>query len=133
MDSQPLTCGIPLTVSRQSLFDDVLLMYQQKEQDILQMYPLHIKFRSERGVDAGGLTRDMFSGFFPRSLQLFDGSALLCPVVHRGMSISTLTTLGRVISHAYIVTGLMLPALHRICWVKLKYLTMFYYTLSWTA
>ena len=108
MDSQSLTCGIPVTVSRQSLFGDVLLLYQQKEQHILQMYPLQVKFRSERGVDAGGLTRDMFSGFFQEAYKkLFDGSALLCPVVHPGMNMSTLTTLGRVISHAYLVTGLL--------------------------
>ena len=64
-------------------------------------------FQGERAVDLGGVARDMFSAFYEDSYErLFDGSSL-CPVVHPEMDVSVLATVGFVISHAYMVTGIL--------------------------
>ena len=65
-------------------------------------------FQGERAVDLGGVARDMFSAFYVETYdRLFDGSSLLCPTVYPEMDMSMLTTVGFVISHAYIVTGIL--------------------------
>ncbi len=80
------------------MFDEIILLYGNREQDVLQVYQL----LSEQAIDA---TRDLFSAFFEEAYKkLFDGSSLLCPVVHPGMDVSTV---GLIISHAYLVTGLL--------------------------
>lgn len=48
----------------------------------------------------------MFSAFFEEAYKhLFDGSSLLCPVVHPEMDVSQLKTMGFIISHAYMVSA----------------------------
>ncbi len=108
MESLALRSGLPFTITRKHVFDDIILLYGNHEQDVLQVYPFRVKFAAERAIDAGGVTRDLFSAFFEEAYKkLFDGSSLLCPVVHPGMDVSTLKTVGLIISHAYLVTGLL--------------------------
>ena len=81
---------------------------QSKSSILLREYPFRIQFTGERGFDAGGVARDMYSAFFEETYKhLFDGSTLLCPVVHPEMDVSTLATVGTIISHAYMVTGIL--------------------------
>ena len=50
----------------------------------------------------------MFSAFFEAAYErLFDGSSLLCPVVHPEMDTAMLMTVGFIMSHAYLVAGLL--------------------------
>ncbi len=108
MESLAFRSDLPFTITRQNFFDEIILLYRNKEQDVLQVYPLRVKFAAERAIDAGVVTRDLFSAFFEEAYKkLFDGSTLLCPVVHPGMNVSTLKTVGLIISHAYLVTGLL--------------------------
>ena len=52
----------------------------------------------------------MFSAFFEEMYKVyFDGTNLLSPVVYPGMDVSVVSLLGTVISHAYIVTGILPP------------------------
>ena len=48
---------------------------------IIKEIPLHISFKGEKAIDAGGVSREMFSAFFEAVYaKYFDGAGLLCPV-----------------------------------------------------
>ena len=98
----------PHKICRQSLFDDVICLYQTGINDIETQFPFRIKFIGEKAIDAGGVARDMFSGFFEECyLKYFDGGSLLTPVIHPHVDITKLPTIGAIISHSYIVSGFM--------------------------
>ena len=108
MISLSLEYGLTHTVQRGDIFNGVISLYQNNREQILQEYPFRIKFQGERAVDFGGVARDMFSAFYEETYErLFDGSSLLCPTVHPEMEMSVLTTVGFVISQAYMVTGIL--------------------------
>ena len=90
--------------------DKVVIDYQFRcEQDsIISEYPLYVKFSKERGIDEGGVQRDMFTAFWDDAYtRLFEGSATVIPMVHSHMDMSTLVTLGKIISHGYLATGII--------------------------
>lgn len=108
MKSQPRKHSAPITVKRRNVFDEVISLYRDQPEQLLGMYPFRVEFVGERAIDAGGVSRDMFSAFYEMAYEkLFDGSSLLCPVVHPDMDVSMLSAMGCVISHAYLVTGLL--------------------------
>ena len=97
---------MPHVVSRCSLFDDVMSMYQMHLKDFETEYPFCVRFSGEKAIDTGSVARDMFSAFFEDCyVKLFDGGSLLCPVVHPHTPVSKLPTVGAVISHSYLTTG----------------------------
>ena len=86
------------------MFNDVNNLFE--EDGILNEYPLRIKFNNEKAFDCGGVCRDMFSAYWEEAYsQFFDGSALLTPVLHPGVDMSVLPSLGTVLSHGYLVCG----------------------------
>ena len=100
--SLSLNPGITHLVNRVSVYDDVLKMYRTKRERILQEHPFHVQFQGERAIDFGGVAREMFSIFYECVYQnLFDGSALLSPVVNPEMDTSVLNARGVILSHAY--------------------------------
>ena len=108
MTSLSLTRGVTHTIKRNDIFNQVMTLYMNNRKQLLQEYPFRIQFRGEKAVDLGGVARDMFSAFYEEAYKhLFDGSSLLCPVVHPEMDMSLLTTVGFVISHAYMVSGVL--------------------------
>ena len=55
--------------------------------------------------DQGGVTRDMFSGFWKEAyITLFDGVTLLIPLVHPQTDLQAFSTLGKIMSHGYLVS-----------------------------
>ena len=100
------TCGGAYSVHRSNLYDDVLMLFDKPE--VLMSYPLRITFVGEMAYDMGGVCRDMLSGFWEEAYRRqFDGSTLLTPVVHAQSSMSAFTTLGRILSHGYLVEGFL--------------------------
>lgn len=94
------------TVNRANIYSSVMELYSQK--DITKCFPLEISFEGERGIDAGGLYRDMLSGFWEEAYrQLFDGGCLLSPVLHPEMSMSDFSIIGGIISHGYLSSGFL--------------------------
>ena len=76
--------------------------------EVLQEYPLKIKFVNEIAYDGGGVCRDMFSGFWNEAYKLFfDGSSLLVPVLHPNVDMLSLPKLGTILSHGYLVSGFL--------------------------
>ena len=75
MTSLSLKYGLTHTIWRSDVFNEVIALYKNNQEQILQ--------------------------------KLFDGSSLLCPVLHPETDMSLLLTMGFVISHAYMVTGIL--------------------------
>ena len=95
-------------MKRSKLFESVLTLYKNKGPQVLQEYPMQIHFFGEDGIDLGGVSRDMFSGFFEEMyVKLFDGSAVVYPTVHPHVDFDCLPFIGTIISHAYLVTGIL--------------------------
>lgn len=94
-------------VNRDSIFQSVITLYTENS-DILQEYPFGVHFSGERALDIGGVTRDMFSAFFQESYKhLFDGVSLLIPALHPSVDMAAFRTMGTVISHAYLTSGIL--------------------------
>ena len=108
MLSLNLSHGLPHLIERNDVFTSVMAMYQEKLPDILQEYPFRIRFKGEMAVDVGGVARDMYSAFFEEAYKYhFDGNTLLSPIVHPEMDTSLISTMGSIISHAYMVAGVL--------------------------
>lgn len=83
-------------------------MYQEKGDELLKEFPFCIEFCGEKGIDIGGVSRDMFSAFYESTYtRVFDGSSLCCPFVSPEMNPKCLSPIGFVISHGYLVTGIL--------------------------
>ena len=90
-------------VGRLSVVDNLLKVYQQCP-DICH-HEIRVTFCNESGLDAGGLTRELFPLFWS-SLQMkhFDGHVEKVPVLVPGFENDYLT-LGRILSHGFVLTG----------------------------
>lgn len=105
-----LVHGIPHSIRRSDVFADVISMYQDNISELLQEYPFRVQFEGEKAIDVGGVARDMYSVFYEEAYKkYFDGNVLLSPIVHPEMNTPVLSTLGAIVSHGYLVTG-VLPA-----------------------
>ena len=93
-------------VDRENVFEDVIDLYRQGE--VVGEYPIKIEFFGEIAVDFGGLLRDMFSGFWETAYSsLFEGATLLTPMIHPQIDTSLFPIVGRILSHAYLVCGIL--------------------------
>ena len=102
MTSLELERGIRHVINRATLYDNVLSLYNTKLDKVINEYPFRVQFEGEMAVDVGGVTRDLFSEFFAEMyLHLF----LLYPAMHASVNMATSKTVGAVISHAYLVSG----------------------------
>ena len=100
--------ALPYKVVREKIFESVVNIYQSNINSIVTEYPFQVQFDGEKAVDMGGVSRDMFTAFFEEGYQkLFDGSTLLMPAVHPNIELSTLSIFGSVMSHAYMVSGVL--------------------------
>ena len=96
--------GLPHYVNRKNIYPDVLKLYAN--QSITKEYPFYVEFQGEKAIDIGGVSRDMFSAFFDELyIQMFDGATLLYPNISCDMS--TFEVIGSIISHAYLVSGVL--------------------------
>lgn len=100
--------GVAHSLHRDTLFDDVMNLFETQLHILEKEFPFRVKFVGERAVDTGGVTRDMFSAFYEECyLKLCDGGTLLTPVVHPHIQMSQLATFGSIISYAYITSGFL--------------------------
>ena len=93
-------------IDRARVYEEVIDLYQND--DILKEFPIYIKFKGEMAVDHGGVHRDMFSAFWEQAYGvLFEGATLLTPMFHPEMDMSLFSTIGRVLSHSFLVSGVL--------------------------
>jgi hypothetical protein len=105
--SQSFVHDIPHLLSRANLYDDVIALYTSSKA-VLKEYPFRVRFSGEEAFDIGGVARDLFSGFFEAAYsKLFDGPSLLVPNDFPDVSASPLATFGSIVSHAYLVAGVL--------------------------
>ena len=89
---------------RNTIFASVIDLYSKG--DTINKRPLQIKFASEVAIDAGGVTRELFSAFWEQAYQLlFEGATLLVPLLHPQSDMSLFPILGKIISHGYLSSG----------------------------
>ena len=66
------------------------------------------KYRDEKAFEIGRVSWDMFSAFFEDAYaKLFDGGSLLVPAVLPHIDESVWPVMGAIISHAYLVSGIL--------------------------
>jgi len=86
------------------VFQDTYELLSKDE--VLEEFPLKIRFAKEKAIDYGGVCRDLFSAFWEHAyLQFFEGTNLLVPCLHPNTDMSALPQLGRALSHGYLVCG----------------------------
>lgn len=94
-------------VRRQYLYQDVIELYES-DSTLMNNFTPQMNFVGERAVDAGGVSRDMFSGFWEVAyLQIFDGGCSLIPAVHPQVDMTKFPILGMVLSHGYLTCGFL--------------------------
>ena len=94
------------SIERTKVYQDVLNLYRGNK--IVNECPIYITFKGERGIDSGGVQRDMFSSFWEAAYNmLFEGSNLLTPMIHPQTDLAVFPTIGRILSHGYLVTGIL--------------------------
>ena len=94
-------------IQRSNLYNEVINLYN-KDSNVVNEYPLEVRFVGKTSVDQGGLSRDMLSGLWEKAYGMhFDGGSLLAPCVRPDMDVSLTPVLGRIISHGYLATGFL--------------------------
>ena len=97
---QTCSSGTKHIISRSNV---ILNLFSSEE--ILKEFPLRIKYDTEIAYDTGGVLRDM-SAFWEQ--ELFDGGAVLTPLLHAQVDMTTFPLLGKILSHGYFVAGYLL-------------------------
>lgn len=95
-------------IRRHQVYQNVLDLYRNNPR-IFTEYPFRVKFVDEMAIDAGGVSRDMFSAFWVDAyVRAFDGCNSLIPQAHPHIDIGIFRVLGTILSHGFLATG-MLP------------------------
>lgn len=106
MDELDTHQGLSRPIRREMICEDMLRMYKSDLPKMLEEFPFRLQYEGEKAVDTGGVCRDAFSLFWEKAyLQHFDGERLLIPAVNPNTELTTLTLIGSVLSHGYMVCG----------------------------
>ena len=100
--------GLPRCIHRDSVYSDVIQMYQKNLEEIMKEFPFRVEFFNERAIDTGGVCRDLYSCFWEQAyIKHFDGDKLLVPAVHANSEISVFPILGTILAHGYFVCNFL--------------------------
>lgn len=106
MESICTTYGNPRCITRDSIYDSAIQLYQENMNTILNEFPFRVKFKGEIAIDSGGVSRDFCSAFWEAAYEkAFDGNTLLTPALHSGIDLESLQLIGSIISHMYLAVG----------------------------
>ena len=99
------TKGYP-TISSEIEFMTTASRYTPTNWSRLKEFPFRVHYRDEKAIDTGGVSRDMFSGFWEHAyLKQFDGGDILVPASHPGVNMTTMAVLGTILSHGFLSCG----------------------------
>ena len=90
-------------ILRKDVYNDLITLYS-KDAEVVMEYPLRIKFKDEKAIDAGGVSRDSFSAFFDEAFLMVHPSYTQ-PRMHVWIIMSSFTILEAIMSHAYLTIG----------------------------
>ena len=92
-------------VHRETVMRDLLKTYTNSREITQQL--VTFSFHEEVGMDLDGLKREAYSLFWKQALEdYFEGSSTFVPRVSPEIEESMMRTLGRIISHQYVLTGI---------------------------
>lgn len=95
-------------VERADVYSSVMTLFVTSHDAILQEYPLIFRFKGEKAIDVGGVSRDLFTSFFDAIYcKFFDGVSLLYPALNPHMTTYDLNTLGLILSCGYLLVGVI--------------------------
>ncbi len=98
----------PRSVSRETIYNDVVDMFGDNITDILVEYPLRIHYDGERAIDTGGVCRDMFSTFWTEAyLRHCDGERLFILANNPSTDSKNLPLLGTILSYGFLTCGVL--------------------------
>ena len=104
MNSIDVKRGQLRIIDRDNIFEDVVDMYRTG--DIIEEFPIEIKYSDEKALDDGGVQRDMYSAFWEEVYsRMFEGATILIPMVHPHIDMMIYPVLGHILSHGYLVSG----------------------------
>ena len=93
-------------VNHFDIFKDVIKLYEEEE--ISGEYPTFVQFKDEPAIDAGGVTRDMYSAFWQSAYSLLcDRVNIVVPMIHPQSDMAVLPVVGRISSHGYLASGFL--------------------------
>lgn len=99
--------GSPHLIRLSHIYQDVLKLYANFNL-LVHEDPFRVAFDDEEAIDTGGVSRDMFSGFWKAAFDnYFDGSGSLVPATNPDIDISALPLIGTILSHGYISCGFL--------------------------
>ena len=94
-----------VSVRRKDILDDVLNIYRHLDLTVR----LHVNFTGELGADLGGLTKDMFAGFWTAALERYfcgeNSKVPHLPISDRHMARDIFPVLGKVLEHMLNIVG----------------------------
>ena len=92
-------------VQRETVMRDLLQTYENSRE--ITQHHVTFSFYGEIGMDLDGLKREAYSLFWKQALEVyFERTSTFVPRVSPEIEESTMRTLGRIISHPYILTGI---------------------------
>ena len=101
-----------LWVERWNLLPALMEMY--RTDDGLVDCVLQFRFKDEMGCDYGGLSREVYSLFWKEcSMQFFEGNDNSFVPRHSGISKQEYITLGKIMHHAFLLTGIFPVSLNQ--------------------
>lgn len=106
---QNMNCeqGSPHLIKRKEIYEDVMNLYSNFSK-LSTEFPFRVAFDDENAVDSGGVSRDMFSGFWNVVFKKqFDGPGSLIPATHPDVNMDDFPILGKILSHGYISCGFL--------------------------
>ena len=95
-------------MKRSTLFKDVMCNYSTG--DIVNYSSLDVTYLNEKALDAGGVTRDLFSAFWEGAyVDYFDGPSTnqLTPTIFPSVDLASYGLLGSIMVHGYLVSGVL--------------------------
>jgi hypothetical protein len=105
VNSLALEEGLSHEIDRADVYSSVMTLFTMNREVILREYPLKTRFKGERAIDEGGVSRDLFSAFYDAVYAKYcDGVSLLYPAINPHVKTSDLRTLGLIISCGYLLT-----------------------------
>ncbi|KAK3281607.1 hypothetical protein CYMTET_10602 [Cymbomonas tetramitiformis] len=67
--------AVNIRVRREHLISDVIAVFSEMEKDALY-FPLKVRFIGEAGIDAGGLTSELYTDFFNRAVEFTNADGM---------------------------------------------------------
>ena len=96
----------PYVIRRSRVYEDVVSLYRTHSAVVLFDKSFSVEYAGEKAIDAGGVTRDVFSAFWESAyLEKFDGGGVLTPEMSPHDDPVVFSVLGSIPGHCQCFQG----------------------------